>query len=441
MKQAVVLPPHPLDPLDLGQIVLAVEQRSRLKNADAPVWFCFPQAAETHAALAERLTGLSILASDSLLAFDEVLFIEVGLAYAANPALPLHRPDRCFSVDQKGGIRPLQRPVDETDDPALADHAFNQLGPRGANAALAHHFFPWSYIYRDVSWGPVNAMGHRIQGDYQALADRDPDHKVIACFGGSAAWGWECLDAQVWTSLLEDRLNARATKVGADLRFTVLNFAGPGHVILNEIFNFVLYCHKITCDVVIHHGGTNDFMNSQLSDGYLLARHDINYQAIMESWAQRLHDRRDRTLAYDPNDDLRISRNPPVQVVRSYVARARQFRSMAEATGARFIWGLQPMLFSKSAVHAKEAEVAHSARDANAREKIPVLFKTLCDNLPLADQACFFNLHEAFGRFGADQNLFWDIVHPNPEGQRQIADLYMERFGDDLFGLTSRSEE
>lgn len=130
-----------------------------------------------------------------------------------------------------------EKKLDEIEYPFRDAHVFNRLSWVGAgDRNVAHYaFFPYGYLFHYVGLGPLNEFGLRIVVDLPTLAERPATHKVVACFGGSACWGTFCLHHQMWTDVLERKLNALARRAGAPETFTVLNFGAPSNIVLNEI--------------------------------------------------------------------------------------------------------------------------------------------------------------------------------------------------------------
>lgn len=441
MKAAIVFPPNEAPPILFRQIMEAVQARYRRRDDVSMRFFAFPKTLSYYQS---HIDGIELTPIDGncLVAFDEALLIQVNMPYAM-AALPFSLPERSYILESTGAVRPLKRATDERDDPVREAHVFNRLGPRDSLAAHAHYYFPWSYLYREPAYGPINEIGHRIDHDYLALVERDPGHKVIACYGGSAAWGWDCLHHQVWTARLDEKLNAQAKEKGLPWTFTVLNFAGPGHVVMNEIFHFILFGHQVPFDVVISHSGANDLYNGQLSDPWLLETHHITYQQPLESWARILHDSADRPGVYPKAGEPMSSKNPPAVNLRAYVARIRQFRDLARAVGAIFVWGLQPMIFSRRAMAPMETgiEARRPPQENDVYEKYPALYEMLCSNIPDDLAGAFVNHHRLFSDIGEDEWLFWDSVHPAPKGQDRIAGFYLDHFVDKVFPLLKDREE
>ncbi|OHC75289.1 MAG: hypothetical protein A3G18_02570 [Rhodospirillales bacterium RIFCSPLOWO2_12_FULL_58_28] len=432
MTAAIVMPIAPFDPERLPQPLESVFLHLARRNESTAQCFATPALIPLCQGLLGSSTPVAPLTFDGLADHAEVYFIHLGVA----PQLKAFRfasGCRIYMVDESGGIHSLNRALSEFDDPELNAHVFNRLGPRDAESASAFFHFPFGYLYRDVSWGPINAFGHRHEHDLRTLADRPRTHKVILGYGGSAAWGWGCLPHQVWTGVLEQILNARMNEMGGDLSFSVINLAGPGHVIIHEMITHMLHAHRVNPDLVITLDGTNDLWNGQMCDPFLVA-HDVVYQEEQEQWAQILHQSSDRPRAYAGGGDIKRGINQPGVNIRAYVARVRQFRAMIEASGAKFIWALQPMLFSKSGLHRLETGIPTkwTNADKEIRVNMPLLFELLNRELPMHDRDVFVNIHEAFKPLESDAFCFWDIVHPSPGGHKRIAEILAARIEESL---------
>tara|TARA_R110002012_G_scaffold27676_4_gene88341 strand:- start:1446 stop:2840 length:1395 start_codon:yes stop_codon:yes gene_type:complete len=326
-----------------------------------------------------------------------------------------------FTVDGTGGVRPVGRAIGSDEDPGLEAHVFNRLGPRDLAHAANFTYFPFGYLYRDASWGGTNDLGFRSDQDFDALSKRDATHKVVACYGGSAAWGWECLPDQVWTSILQAELD----QVDDEYRYTVVNLAVPGFVVLNEMFTHLMHAQKLRPDIVVALNGANDLWLGQGADPLLLAKYQIAYQyEHTERWAQRLHQSEDRPTTQPPAPERLRQLNHFAAVLRAYVARVRQFRNLIRQGGGRFVWALQPLLPAKSAFSDMERErtAREDERGREFRANSIKLYELLERELPDEFSDDFLNLHDLFRTYGADENLFWDFVHPGPDGQHRIAE-------------------
>lgn len=429
MSVAVVLPPSRFNPRWLVQPLEALRVRLKERFDDA-TFLCAEALFEVYRSAPPPGASLRGLTRESAAAFDMVFFIQLDPGYPVEQYRTAPTA-KVYTVDRTGAVRPHGRALAEEEDPAINAHIFNRLGPRDNQHAWAFFHFPWGYLYRDPSWGEIDDFGHRVAADLVALEKREVTHKVVACYGGSAAWGWECLPHQVWTALLEERLNARCRNAGSPLRFTVVNFAGPGHVVLHQIFTHVLRGHRLKPDVVIAFDGVNDLFDGQLCDPALVGPHQIVYQETQELWAQILHQSHDRPRIFPPETDgAWRPTNTPMTVLRAYVARSRQFRQMAEGMGARFIWGVQPVVSSKAAL-SPEFEKAYLDRHANPNlqeihDNCARMLDILTREASPSDREAMVDHHALFRRFGAEDWLFWDNCHLTPEGNARVADFFAE---------------
>ncbi len=323
-------------------------------------------------------------------------------------------------------------------------HAFGRLGPLGRDDLDLYSFtyFPYGYLMRNVGAGSVDPFGFRTRHDPVALASRPEHHRLIAMFGGSAAFSIYCPDDRTFCRVLEDALNARAERSGRNDRFTVLNFGVPGHVVLNQILTWLLFAQRLRPDVVIAHDGCNDVHYGLIGDPMLLADHAITYQEGLEEWSRLLHGSGDRPTSQSPFAGTGRCRNlnASVDVARAYIGRKRQFKMLAEAAGSRFVWGLQPIFASKAALSPREILGAAGYRQQYYRdqaEALPQIYDMLSAKVAHADGDLVVDLHRAFSAYGAERTLFADHVHLLPAGDAIVAGCYLDALAS-AFGLPSQ---
>lgn len=405
-----------------------------------PAWPVSPaQLERCLASLAANLPGVETTVADALPpggaeSFDIVAFIrkdEEDAAQRLADGLPAGHPLRVYQFDftfpyMKAQLVPVREPDPAAFCPSIQSHTFNRLAPAGSGF---FYYFPYGYLFRAVGLGPLNDYGFRISIPLGGLEKRPATHKVVAVFGGSAAWSLDCLPHEMFAARLEVHLNRWAEETGSPLTFTVLNFAQNGHVVLNEMFTWMLFCDRIKPDLAIAHDGFNDICYGLVQDPTLLARDNICYQNNLEEWSQILHDTKDRPTSFDGDTPIKL-RNPPQNVIRAYVTRKRQFHDMVRATGARFLWGLQPMLHSKQGgCSATETQYLEQCRPfevgyARAFEKMKEMYEIMLRNVPLARDYDFVDFHRDFAPLGAEDDVFVDFVHTSPAGDERIARTY-----------------
>ena len=341
---------------------------------------------------------------------------------------------RVYTLEKDGRLRLSAKSIDTLEAPGLDQHVFNRVGPNSPDGEF--YYFPYGYLFKYTGLGPINEFGFRVEGDFMRFARREPHHKLIVVFGGSAAWSMYSLHDEMFATLLEEKLNAWSRAEGRKETFTVLNFGMHGHVVLNEILTHVLFTSRINPDVVIGHDGFNDLVYGMLSDQDLLGRHDITYQYNLENWGRILHENLD-IPSNQPESPL-VIHNIPQLIAKAYVTRKQQFRQMVESAGARFVWGLQPQVFSKAAMSPSESAYVKGIPPndpfSTAYKRIAYVYEKFFDLVRLPDDADFVDVHKYFGRFGADESLFGDVMHTLPDGDERIAECYF----DHLRGMVAR---
>ena len=424
----LVLPPRPLSPRMLARFANSVRQ-----NLGAGNLFL---ARRGDAPLTESLTDSEVSLFDAGLAcgFTELVFIDGPGEYGEADELAASGIDvyRFDQADPGFEIRlvPVGRERRPADYPHIADHIFNRV-----TSTLHNHyyFFPYGYLYRYLGIGPINAFGHRIDTDLASYRQRGPDHKLVACFGGSSCFSMYCLHDEMFPSRLEAKLNAWAGETGSRLKFTVLNFGQHGNVVLNQIMTWLLFVQALRPDVVISHDGFNDLGYGQVADSDLLGKHGIAYQDNLEEWAGILH-KAEAALPGDwVIDGIRQVQNMPDAVVTAYLARERQFAALATNAGSSFVWGLQPFLLSKRRRSPAEAQSERQSmagqlnrRYLDCYRNMTFLYESVVARADEVGGADFVNLHRNFHDLDGQETHFFDIVHLSPLGDETVANIYAD---------------
>lgn len=328
------------------------------------------------------------------------------------------------SIKFYGRIMPYDRPWSEAELQNMGSHVFNRLSPE---APWGFYYFPYGYLFRFLGMGPINAIGCRITHSLSDLAKRPKNKKVVACFGGSAGWSMYCLHHQMYTEVIQRKLNAHCAAENLDIEFTVLNFGQHGHMVMNEMLTYLTFCWDLKPDIVIAHDGYNDAVYGQMCDPRLVDEWDVTYQENLEGWSQILHQTSDQPRTQNELPYRAV--NQPVRVLRAYTRRKRQFAQIVQSNGGFFIWGLQPAACSRKKKSPLEAELLE--RNLN-RDYAPVvsnvegMYRILGASLKLGADIPFVNCHEAVGAYGPDHFLLGDDVHLMPEGDEIIASLYAD---------------
>jgi hypothetical protein len=205
-----------------------------------------------------------------------------------------------------------------------------------ANSTGQMHYFPNGYTYCYPGMGKTNSLGFRVSDDFSALRERDDNHVLVICVGGSACWSMRCLDTQSFPTVLEKILNERSLgRLDAQKRITVLNFGYLSHLIMNEINCFIMHCLDLRPDIVIAHDGYNDFRFGQLQDTSILESHEFIYHENLEIWAATLHGSHG-DYSSQPLDQ-KITINHAIPIMRAFIRRKREFADIVAARGAKFV--------------------------------------------------------------------------------------------------------
>ena len=224
---AVLLPDRPATLSEFGQRMEGV--RTRYGDLSRISFFCNAEDVDHFTGLLDQVSVAALTEgclSDSNIVADMVDTGERARQWGASKGA------RTYRVYDEGRVLPDTPGIDAYEYPFIDTHAFNRHSPKSTADKLefnCFYYFPYGYLHRVTGLGPINEFGHRIEFDFRELADRGPDHKVVACFGGSAGFSVSCLHDQMYTKVMERRLNELCGEGDTGLKFTVLNFGSPGN--------------------------------------------------------------------------------------------------------------------------------------------------------------------------------------------------------------------
>jgi hypothetical protein len=442
MRTLVVFPPGDMDRPDLERAVAASLNRfdvhgEVLLAADA-LWR--PQVA---AAFPDKIIQSwpvedgSILESLGALVFVESMREESHLSdWRQQDGFPHGR--RIYRLHMGTRIKLLEPSVyDAFEYTAVDAHVFNRLS-RKKNG---YSYLPYGPNLSDVELGHVNEFGFRVPDDYMALADRPSNHKVIAVFGGSSAFSFYCFDHETFSAVLERMLNERAAATGSELTFTVLNFGMHDNVVMQEMINYGVFVAPVHPDMVIAHDGHNDMYYGLQNDPHLLNRSGIIYQRLHQDWAKLVQG----SEAVKTPDLYSVSTeclqmNIPDNVIDVYIARKTQFMRTAQAFGAHFVWGVQPIHASKGALSQREIRKQEAAGlDTSPHRRrwmrcFNQIYDMLSARLTRLEDIHLLDFHRRFAAFDDSVELFWDNCHLSPAGDAVVARAYADEVAP-LLGL------
>ena len=203
------------------------------------------------------------------------------------------------------------------------------------------------------------------------------------------------------------------------------------HVVINELLTYTLFCQELQPDYIIAHDGTNDFFCGMISDPYLLNEHNLTYQHEMEDWSHLLH-KTEHISKTQTNIPFEVN-NLTMNCIKAYVERKLQFQTTAELQGSTFIWGLQPLVYSKQSMSIEEImyfEDIKTLKDPylHQRKQIQFLYDYFENNVNLPDRVTLLNFNKYFKRYDENLTLFQDFVHTNPMGDEIISQYYFNFF-------------
>lgn len=383
-------------------------------------------ADQSYAKYYRELLGKDVLiySQTDLDSYDIIIFMEGRGGKSVLPAKGKNT-QRIYRMDDYSKIDLCYPALDKNEYPHLNKHIFNRLSA-GLNSGF--YYFPYGYLYRLTGLGPINEFGHRISIDLSSLESRGKEHKVIAIYGGSAAWSIFSQHEEMFAHRLEQKLNNYCKEASLPYFFSVLNFALPGNVVLNEMLTFLMFCNKIRPDIVIAHDGFNDMVYGQASDPYLLNKYDITYQLDIEPWSQILHNSEEIKIAWS-SDTIPIV-NFPRAIINAYCDRLMQFQGVVHGIGAAFIAALQPMIYSKKALSSSEKELTEyhleQGRYSQVFKKMSFLYEKYLEKQPSLCLQHFLNMHNLFYRFGQNDTMLLDVMHTSPQGDEAIAGFYSD---------------
>lgn len=300
-------------------------------------------------------------------------------------------------------------------------------------------YFPYFMMYKNDSDATPSKYGRFYETSYGFRWPRDfvlpqslkkPAGEVrILVYGGSVAYGVFNSADDSFALRLQRSLTDRATEAGDPLRFRVINMGVPGNTVSEATILHSLYASRLEPDFVIGHLGWNDIASTVacdpliLRDGWVTNVTASRLAQIV--WrAQGADD--DQTSFNDRYD------NPLEQCVEVVLRAVERLAHLVRADGARFVFGVQPGLFSKARLHPIEHRFLRgfvyakpSAFDdlSRIRSGLLELERQGPGLVGVADTVPF---NELIGQVDPDDFLFWDHAHMAPKGEEMVAKHYAD---------------
>ena len=430
MTTLIVLPETDEDSVDVDRAIKLVTDRFR--GHEETIFAAPKETVIRYAAAVPVHTLHYYVPGESEAGHNTVVYITSrqvieGIEWPKSQRVYRYQVNR-LDLSGRGPFRQVQpAEFDETEHLHLDRHVFNRLGPK----KWGFENFPYGCLYMDPESGPIDPFGFRIQEDYRPLASRDNDHLLVAVFGGSAAFSVYCQINEMFPARLEQKLSLALERVGK--KITVLNFGMHDNVVMQEMMTYLLFVQQLRPDVVISHSGHNDIWYGLRNDPYLVTQHNIIYQQHAEYWSYLLHQEG------DVPEEIPVEFNLKHNILTAMMVRHRQFHELVEAGNGRFIWGVQPLLFDRKTPHIREIEylddltkfLKADPRRRKMYNRVASLIAELPSEVDKHGDFEFIDFPSVFADAGPEQELMWDHVHANPEGDEIIADCYTEH----LLGL------
>ena len=105
-------------------------------------------------------------------------------------------------------------------------------------------------------------------------------------------------------------------------------------------------------------------------------------------------------------------------------------------SGAHFVWGLQPIWFSKTPSAVEQASFDRTRQQSSAHaplfEKLPFLYSRVLSRLEVPPEGNLVDVHSWFSQFGSTDTLFVDHAHTNPAGDEEVAGAYFSTLIDKI---------
>jgi hypothetical protein len=223
-------------------------------------------------------------------------------------------------------------------------------------------------------------------------------------YGGSSVNSIYCLQHETASAVLERALNEHSAQKQLGLKVTVLNFGLPSSSVLQNMHSFLMFQPIVRPDIVVCLDGYNDLYNGVRGDRILLNKYYMAYSGYIEPWSRRgalVEPPNKVPIEYNVDTGTTSQLGNPRASVRSYLERKRQFMTMVEGMGGRFVWALQPI------------DLRDTIRDVMAL-MLDLLYARF-EPPPVS-----IDLHQEFLQRPDRDKIFESVAHMSPYGESLI---------------------
>jgi len=248
-------------------------------------------------------------------------------------------------------IRSIKDEVSIEEDVEIESNIFSKIAKHHRSQYV---LTPYGYTLRHSGYGYINEFGFRVPKDYQKLKNRRKNHKLICFFGNSSCFSMRVRDKELFTNLLEKKLNNYYYDNNINQQVTVLNFGMMGHLVLNEIYTYIAFAQELNPDMVFAHHLINDLASGMTNDNLLLKKFHFSYSYFFEEWSLKLHK---NDIILRDKIPTRNKINSSQDIINSYYARDNQFKDLIKNNGSRYVSIIQPVSFSKKELSEREKKV------------------------------------------------------------------------------------
>ena len=218
-------------------------------------------------------------------------------------------------------------------------------------------------------------------------------------------------------------------------KFRVINLSQPGNLVLNQIFNYILFGDQLGLSLVSSHNPVNDFATLQMNDPRMVSGFKIGYWDVLEAWSRKIHDNDGVDIDYDHAEEDSAEfqpakiRNNPYAIIEAYHYRISQFCNLVTQSGKIFVNGFQPWITSKKELSESEENSLKTYKRfyQDVYQNVPILYDLYFSLKKFKDKpGNFLNLHDAFGKLNGSITHFGDVCHLVGAGNEYAAKQYAD---------------